>query len=104
MDLHNAYCTYGTCSQHRNRIIQQCIAGTAATLHYPLCTECGYDAPRGIRLILCKTVQGMQYQGKSKQEAVNMAATSTKGRIQVQATLSAVKEMAVGHCMLAFFA
>ena len=33
MDLHNAYCTYGTCSQHRNRIIQQCIAGTAATLH-----------------------------------------------------------------------
>ena len=41
-----------------------------------------------------QTVQGMQYQGKSKQEAVNMAATSTKGRIQVQATLSAVKEMA----------
>ena len=41
-----------------------------------------------------QTVQGMQYQGKSKQEAVNMAAISTKGRIQVQATLSAVKEMA----------
>lgn len=41
-----------------------------------------------------QTVQGMQYQGKSKQEAINMAAMSTKGRIQVQATLSAVKEMA----------
>mgnify|MGYP001518836696 FL=1 len=41
-----------------------------------------------------QTVQGMQYQGKSKQDAVNMAAMSTKGRIQVQATLSAVKEMA----------
>lgn len=41
-----------------------------------------------------RTVQGMQYQGKSKAEAVNMAAMSTKGRIQVQATLSAVKEMA----------
>lgn len=40
-----------------------------------------------------QTVQGMQYQGKSKQEAVNMAAMSAKGRIQVQATLSAVKEM-----------
>ena len=40
------------------------------------------------------TVQGMQYQGKSKQEAISMAAISTKGRIQVQATLSAVKEMA----------
>ena len=41
-----------------------------------------------------QTVQGMQYQGKSKQEAINMAAISTKGRIQVQATLSAIKEMA----------
>ena len=41
-----------------------------------------------------QTVQGMQYQGKSKQEAISMAAIFTKGRIQVQATLSAVKEMA----------
>ena len=41
-----------------------------------------------------QTVQGMQHQGKSKQEAINMATMSTKGRIQVQATLSAVKEMA----------
>lgn len=41
-----------------------------------------------------RTMQGMQYQGKSKTEAINMAAMSTKGRIQVQATLSAVKEMA----------
>jgi hypothetical protein len=39
-------------------------------------------------------VQGMQYQGKSETEAHNMAAMSVKGRIQVQATLSAVKEMA----------
>ena len=36
----------------------------------------------------------MKYQGKSETEARNMAATSTKGRIQVQATLSALKEMA----------
>lgn len=93
MDLHNAYCTYGTCSQHRNRIIQQCIAGTAATLHYPLCTECGYDASRSIRLIYANRTRNA-ISGESKQEAVNMAATSTKGRIQVQATLSAVKEMA----------
>ena len=40
------------------------------------------------------TVQGMKYQGKSETEARNMAAISTKGRIQVQATLSALKEMA----------
>ena len=40
------------------------------------------------------TVQGMQYQGKSETEAHNMAAMSVKGRIRVQATLSAVKEMA----------
>ena len=40
------------------------------------------------------TVQGMKYQGKSEMEARNMAAISTKGRIQVQATLSALKEMA----------
>jgi len=40
------------------------------------------------------TVQGMQYQGKSETEAHHMAAMSVKGRIQVQATLSAVKEMA----------
>ena len=41
-----------------------------------------------------QTVKGMQYQGKSETEAHNMAAMSVKGRIQVQATLSAVKEMA----------
>lgn len=40
------------------------------------------------------TVQGMQYQGKSETEAHHMAAMSVKGRIQIQATLSAVKEMA----------
>ena len=40
------------------------------------------------------TVRGMQYQGKSETEAQHMAAMSMKGRIQVQATLSAVKEMA----------
>lgn len=40
-----------------------------------------------------QTFKGMQYQGKSSTEAEHMAAISTKGRIQVQATLSAVKEM-----------
>ena len=40
-----------------------------------------------------QTVQGMMYQGKSEKEAHNMAALSTKGRVQVQATLAAVKEM-----------
>ena len=30
-----------------------------------------------------QTVQGMQYQGKSKQAAINMAAISTRGRIQM---------------------
>ena len=40
------------------------------------------------------TVRGMSYQGKSKAEAVNMAAMSVKGRVQIQATLAAVKEMA----------
>ncbi|MDH6342546.1 MFS family permease [Parabacteroides sp. PFB2-12] len=40
-----------------------------------------------------QTLQGMRYQGKSVTEAEHMAALSTKGRIQVQATLSALKEM-----------
>ena len=40
-----------------------------------------------------QTYRGMMYQGKSETEALNMASMSTKGRIQVQATLSAIKEM-----------
>ena len=40
-----------------------------------------------------QTVRGMIYQGKSETEAENMAAISAKGKVQVQATLSAVKEM-----------
>ena len=40
-----------------------------------------------------QTVKGMQYQGKSEQESEQMAAMSAKGSVQVQATLSAVKEM-----------
>ena len=40
------------------------------------------------------TARGMQYQGKSETEAQHMAAMSTKGKVQVQATLSAIKEMA----------
>lgn len=40
-----------------------------------------------------QTVNGMRWQGRSETEAEHMAATSTKGKIQVQATLSAVKEM-----------
>ena len=39
------------------------------------------------------TVQGMMYQGKSRLEAEQMAALSTKGKVQVQATLASVKEM-----------
>ena len=41
-----------------------------------------------------RTAMGMRYQGKNETEAQQMAAISTKGRIQVQASLSAVKEMA----------
>ncbi|MDY3267754.1 MAG: MFS transporter [Phocaeicola sp.] len=40
-----------------------------------------------------QTLKGMRYQGKSESEAENMAAMSTKGKVQVQATLSTVKEM-----------
>lgn len=40
-----------------------------------------------------QTVNGMRWQGRSETEAEHMAATSTKGKIQVQATLSAVKEI-----------
>ena len=51
-----------------------------------------------------RTMMGMRYQGKSETEAVNMASMSTKGRIQVQATLSAIKEMSgwtIYGCMAA---
>ena len=41
-----------------------------------------------------QTVRGMMMQGKSETEAEQMAAISLKGKIQVQATLTAVKEMA----------
>lgn len=41
-----------------------------------------------------RTRQGMIYQGRSTVEAEQMASMSAKGRIQVQATLSALKEMA----------
>ena len=41
-----------------------------------------------------RTVQGMMYQGKSETEAQQMAAMSLKGKVQVQATLTAIKEMA----------
>ncbi len=41
-----------------------------------------------------QTVRGMKYQGRSDAEAENMAAMSLKGKVQVQATLSAIKEMA----------
>lgn len=40
-----------------------------------------------------RTVMGMRYQGKDVAEAHQMASISTKGRVQVQASLSAVKEM-----------
>lgn len=41
-----------------------------------------------------QTRRGMMLQGKSVTEAEEMAAIATKGKVQVQATLSAVKEMA----------
>ncbi|MGN0220931.1 MAG: MFS transporter [Prevotella sp.] len=41
-----------------------------------------------------RTVQGMMYQGRSETEAQQMAAMSLKGKVQVQATLTAIKEMA----------
>ena len=53
-----------------------------------------------------QTVKGMRYQGKSETEAENMAALSAKGKLQVQATLSAVKEMSgwtFYGCMLSMF-
>lgn len=41
-----------------------------------------------------QTVRGMMMQGRSETEAEQMAAMSVKGKVQVQATLTAVKEMA----------
>lgn len=49
------------------------------------------------------TARGMQYQGKSETEAQHMAAMSAKGKVQVQATLSAIKEMSgwtIYACMI----
>lgn len=39
------------------------------------------------------SLQGAMAQGKSREDAMTMAATSIKGRIQVQATLAALKEV-----------
>ena len=41
-----------------------------------------------------RTVRGMMAQGKNPAEAENMAAMSLKGKVQIQATITAVKEMA----------
>ncbi len=41
-----------------------------------------------------QTIRGMQHQGKNETEAQHMAAMSVKGKIQVQATLTTIKEMA----------
>ena len=41
-----------------------------------------------------RTYMGMKYQGKSEQEAQQMASIATKGKVQVQAMLVTVKEMA----------
>ena len=40
-----------------------------------------------------QTVRGMKYQGKSTAEAETMAAMSLKGKIQVQAVITTIKEM-----------
>ncbi len=50
-----------------------------------------------------QTIRGMKAQGRSDVEAETMAAMSLKGNVQVQATLSAVKEMA-GWTFYACFA
>ncbi len=50
-----------------------------------------------------QTIRGMKAQGRSDAEAETMAAMSLKGKVQVQATLSAVKEMA-GWTFYACFA
>lgn len=50
-----------------------------------------------------QTIRGMKAQGRSDAEAETMAAMSLKGNVQVQATLSAVKEMA-GWTFYACFA
>ena len=41
-----------------------------------------------------RTVRGMMAQGKNPAEAENMAAMSLKGKVQIQATITAVKDMA----------
>ena len=45
-----------------------------------------------------QTVRGMQMQGRSETEAAQMASMQLKGKVQVQATLTAVKEMAGWTC------
>ena len=40
-----------------------------------------------------QAARGMMYQGKSETEAQQMASISTKGKVQVQATITAIKEM-----------
>lgn len=40
-----------------------------------------------------QTIRGMMYQGKSRTEAENMAAMQLKGKVQIQATLTTIKEM-----------
>ena len=50
-----------------------------------------------------QTIRGMKAQGRSDAEAETMAAMSLKGNVQMQATLSAVKEMA-GWTFYACFA
>lgn len=93
MDLYYAYRTYGTgptigtalytnILQERQQYYITRYAQNVDMLHPEASSS------------FIQTMKGMQYQGKSRTESINMAAISTKGRIQVQATLSAVKEMA----------
>ena len=78
----------------RNRIIQQCIAGTATTLHYPLCTECGYDTSQKHPPHLCKPYKECNIRGKASRKPLTWQPHPPKGAFRCRPPLSAVKEMA----------
>lgn len=92
MDLHYADRPHGHGSQHWYGTLYQRDAASSATLRHSFAQDRDLLNPE-VAASYSQTVKGMQYQGKSEQEAEQMAAMSAKGSVQVQATLSAVKEM-----------
>lgn len=93
LGLHHAHRPYGHRPLHRFGALHQCASASPAVLHHPLCTGLRPHQHRDGKTY-DQTVMGMQYQGKSVTEAQNMAAMSAKGKVQVQATLVSIKEMA----------